>query len=57
MVTRQKHYQLTELFALFDWGATRIESLDKLEYPGQRNSLWNLPLPLRAPIRGTGWWR
>lgn len=43
-----KHYQLTELFALFDRGATRIESLDKLEYPWS-TEFAEPPASLRAP--------
>lgn len=43
-----KHYQLTELFALFDQGATRVESLDKLEYAWS-TEFSETPDSLRAP--------
>jgi SAM-dependent methyltransferase len=43
-----KHYQLTELFRLFDHGPTRVESLDKLEYPWT-TELAEPPAGLKAP--------
>ena len=49
-----KHYQLTELFALFDRGATRIESLDKLEYPWSTGIRGTSRFPARPLSVGLG---